>query len=162
MYTEETKQRFNAKVQKTDTCWLWAAATNSVGYGQLRVEGKALYAHRMSYLMHKGPIPTGQILRHTCDIPHCVNPEHLIVGTHKDNTEDARDRNRFGAQRKAGNSKLTWEAVREIRKLLKAGTHTKAAIGALFGVSAKTVYHIEVGNQWVDGPSRPGFHCPEA
>lgn len=161
-YTNKTVQRFETKVNKTSSCWLWTAATNGLGYGQLRVQHKALYAHRMAYEIYKGRLQPGEIVRHTCDNPSCVNPAHLVVGTMADNSQDALSRERFGAQRALGNAKLTWELVREIRALLATKLHTKQAIARRYKIGAKTVYHIEVNNQWIDGPGRPGWVNPSA
>ena len=156
-YSEETVQRFQQKVNKTPGCWLWVGAQNNLGYGQLRVQHKALYAHRMAYEIYKARLQPGEVVRHSCDNPSCVNPEHLLAGTKADNSQDALNRERFGAQRTPGNAKLTWESVREIRKLLATTSHTKQAIAKMFNIGAKTVYHIQVNNQWIDGPGRPGY-----
>ncbi len=85
-----TIEKFYAKLTKTDSCWLWTAGKYPNGYGSFQSQ----YAHRVSYQMHNGEIPKGQIVRHTCDVRECVNPEHLILGTHKDNTHDSVIRNR--------------------------------------------------------------------
>lgn len=148
-YSVETIARFEDKIAKTDDCWLWTAAANNLGYGQLRVAGKALYAHRISYEIYTGEIATGLVLRHTCDNPRCVNPQHLLLGTKRQNTRDAVERERFGAQRKVGRAKITWKMVDEIKKMLAPKTMTKAQIARHFNIHAKSVYHIEVGNQWV-------------
>lgn len=81
--------RFNAKVDKTDTCWLWTGSTRSkMHYGWFKVNGKRKAAHRFAYETFNGPIAEGKIIMHTCDTPKCVNPSHLIQGTHKDNIRD--------------------------------------------------------------------------
>ena len=88
------KERFFKKVNKTDTCWLWTGALNSKGYGSLRVNGKSVSAHRLSFLWFKGDIPDGMLICHTCDTPSCVNPDHLWLGTPKDNHKDMWDKGR--------------------------------------------------------------------
>src|SRR3990167_5846272 len=85
--------RFWRSVKKTDTCWLWTASKDSNGYGQFNIKGKGVLVHRFSYELHKGTIPSeksyhGICVLHTCDIPNCVNPEHLILGTQIDNIKD--------------------------------------------------------------------------
>lgn len=83
--------RFLAKVKKTDSCWLWTASSNGHGYGQFAVSrrlGKPLAAHRVSFVIHVGPIPKGMFVLHRCDIPACVNPQHLFLGNQKDNMQD--------------------------------------------------------------------------
>lgn len=79
-------------------CWEWQAATKK-GYGAFNLNGRNVSAHRLSYELSVGPIPEGQILRHTCDNRPCVRPDHLIPGTHKDNTQDMLDRGRASGGR---------------------------------------------------------------
>ena len=79
-----TLDRFWAKVQKTDTCWLWTAAINPKGYGQFK-HGNMVYAHRFSYEQAKGPIPKGLQIDHLCRVRHCVNPDHLEAVSRRTN-----------------------------------------------------------------------------
>jgi len=69
-------------------CWKWKANTNSDGYGTFWFNKKMTKAHRVSWEIHKGPIPVGKQVLHTCDNPPCVNPEHLFLGTNTDNVQD--------------------------------------------------------------------------
>jgi hypothetical protein len=89
------EQRFLNKVEKTETCWNWTSRLfDRSGYGQFNIKSAPVLAHRHAYTTWKGEIPTGLLVRHTCDNRKCVNPEHLIVGTHQDNSNDAVERNR--------------------------------------------------------------------
>ena len=95
-------ERFMAKVDKTDSCWVWAGAKTKRGYGKFGVRGKTVSAHRYAYLLLSGPISDGLLVCHGCDRPSCVNPEHLWLGTPSENTSDMVSKNRHGAHMKPG------------------------------------------------------------
>jgi hypothetical protein len=84
--TKTPAELFWPKVQKTETCWLWTAATNRQGYGQFHAHRQAILAHRWAYIDARGPIPDGLQLDHLCRIPACVNPVHLEAVTPQVNT----------------------------------------------------------------------------
>lgn len=128
-------RRFMSKVNIPDDqkgCWEWTGSRPSGRYGHFSPsEGKAVKAHRWIYEAVMGiKIPDGLVVRHICDNPPCVNPEHLTIGTVTDNNRD-RDRRGRGADRKGEKhplSKLTAEDVLEIRKLNLLGrTHKELA-----------------------------------
>lgn len=81
------EERLLAKLDKTDTCWVWNAATHR-GYGQIGIGRKVFYAHRVSYELYVGPIPEGMQLDHICHTPLCVKPDHLRPVTQKQNQEN--------------------------------------------------------------------------
>jgi hypothetical protein len=83
------------KIEKQENgCWEWLGAINVLGYGKASIYDKEILAHRLSYEIFVGKIPTGLILRHTCDNRKCINPVHLIPGTYKENTRDMIDKGR--------------------------------------------------------------------
>lgn len=136
-------QRFWPKVQKTDVCWLWIGQTSSKGYGTIQITGKSgkrVFAHRLSYELHKGTIPEGLKVCHNCpggDNPLCVNPDHLWLGTQKESMEDCAAKGR-------ANQKLSHADVDEIIRLRKSGVPRKI-VAAQFNVSESMVNQISNG-----------------
>jgi len=76
------------KINDVTDCWIWQGGTNNVGYGMIRAEHGMRTTHRVSYEEHKGIIPAGMCVLHSCDNPKCVNPDHLRLGTHRENTQE--------------------------------------------------------------------------
>lgn len=147
-----------ARVTKTEAgCWL-VPAVHDDGYGHIvNDDGKTIGSHRASWIVHRGPIPPGMVVCHRCDVPNCVNPEHLFVGTQRDNMRDCYAKGRMtpptllpnppctmGA--KNGNAKLSEAAVSQIRE--RRGTVSAAVLAREFGVSKQTVYFIWQGRTW--------------
>lgn len=84
--------RFWEKINKTETCWLWTASTRGSGYGCFRFNGRTESANRVSWIIHNGEIPDGLLVLHKCDVPSCVNPDHLYLGDFSQNMKDAWER----------------------------------------------------------------------
>jgi hypothetical protein len=145
------KERLMSQVRVVDGgCWLWTGSVDSSGYGQFKWDCKHYRAHRVSYEVHKGPIGEGKLVLHTCDVPACCNPAHLVEGTDMDNSTDkvAKGRQAFLRGQDNGSAKLTEVKVRQIRQLLRNGQHTQREIGDMFGVSNQIVNNINLGKNW--------------
>lgn len=141
-------ERFLSKVQKGPGCWLWVGAKrSSYGHGAMRVgSGRTApvhNAHRVSYALFVGPVPADAFVCHQCDVPHCVNPGHLFLGTPKDNFWDMFNKGRY----KSGfTPKLRPEDVLEIRRLSE--THSRRDLSRRFGVSVENVRDIIKRRRW--------------
>lgn len=151
-----TVARFWSKVsipQRSDDCWTWTGAVAGSGYGSFNVPAMgSTSAHRIAYRLVNGEWPGYRMLvRHKCDNPRCVNPDHLETGNHVDNANDmiARGRGRNGEQagEQNGHAKLTADDVNDVRQLIESGL-TNIAIAERFGVHHATISAIRRGRSW--------------
>ena len=134
-------------------CLLWEACHDKYGHGKLGIrlpngKPKTVQAHRLAYELVHGTVPSGLVVRHKCDVPACINVDHLVVGTQADNLADMWER---GRARPAwippdarSNSKLTWETVRFIR----SSTASAKSLARLLGVSDVAVGRVRNGVGW--------------
>lgn len=139
--------RFIEKVDKTDTCWNWTGTTYRRGYGHFgrHLDGKfKMYkCHRYSYEYFKGPIPEGLLVLHTCDNPACVNPDHLFLGTHQDNTDDMMDKGRWGYPRNNSHKHLSLDIAKQVRQFKLDNPKMKQTlISEHFNVSTAQISRI--------------------
>lgn len=153
-------ERFWRRVKKgTPTeCWLWQGSVCAGNlYGKYKLRGKTASTHRIAYELARGPIPQGLDVCHHCDVRLCCNPQHLFLGTAKDNAQDAAKKGRLnhtrpwpGPRLKGEASplaKLTLPEVRAIRSLSAAGTPQKE-IGQFFGIGQDEVSRIVHFKRW--------------
>ena len=128
------KERLESKlVPSEDGCLEFTGYRDGDGYGQISVDGKMLYTHRVAWELQNGKIPDGLHVLHRCDVPACCNPEHMFLGTPADN---AADRDRKGR----GKGRLHIDAdMGHFMFILAVEGHSKVAIGKRLGVSDVTV-----------------------
>lgn len=130
-------------------CWFWTGTGNG-DYGFFRKPGGYYYAHRVAYELFNGQIGDGLLVRHSCDVPICVNPDHLLVGTQADNLVDmdARGRRVSSPGESNGQARLTEEIVREIRLYHAASGQSTHSVARHFGISQGQCYRIVRRQAW--------------
>lgn len=143
--------RFWSKVDKSGECWIWAASLDEHGYGQFRLNGRTQKATRVAHDLFKFPVPRDLHVLHNCDNPACVRPEHLFLGTQKENGEDMQKKKRSPWGERNGLAKLSAQQVLEIRETLEAnkgirGIQTRLA--ERFGVGQDQISRIASGKRW--------------
>jgi len=144
--------KFVDKGKKTE-CWNWKGhfSGSTSRYPSFYDGNSEVKAHRFSYELHVGPIPEGLLVCHHCDNKSCVNPAHLFVGTHKDNTNDARQKNRlrWGSLHGEKNPRSKWteQQVRDVVRLWKQGMPL-ADVAMNSGVTRTSVGAIVEGRVW--------------
>lgn len=151
----QQKNYFEDRVDKSGDCWEWTGCRLPSGYGlaKVKVNGKwrNAYAHRLAWEREHGKIPSGLFVLHRCDNPSCVNPNHLFVGTAKDNSRDmvkkGRNRPFHAAREENPNSKLTTEEIEEIRAAVARGNR-QADVAEVFGIAQSHVSRIVRREQW--------------
>lgn len=127
-------------------CWLWTAYVDGWGYGVIKVGRKTCKAHRVSYELHVGAVADGMIVCHRCDTPACVNPDHLWLGTHADNSWDCSQKGRRNTPKGSANVRALFtesqvEAIRRDRRPARV-------IAAEYGASRRTIYAIRQRESW--------------
>lgn len=146
----DDEQRFLRFVDKAPCgCWLWTGAKDAKGYGFFSVKHRPKRAHRLSYSHFNGVIGPDEVVRHKCDTPSCVNPDHLETGTPTENMQDAIERGRFKFRaappgEEHHKARLTNDAVRDIR----TGRLSTRKFAKLYGVSQYVVWAVTAGRAW--------------
>lgn len=137
-------------------CWIWTGFRQKrpggeLSYGSISIDGRAILAHRFSWLVAHGSLPP--VVCHRCDNVACVRPDHLFGGTQADNLADMRAKgrhyiNKFKPGADHPQAKMTAEQVAEIRKLRADTGMSCAKIGQRFGLDGSTVHDIVTGRSW--------------
>lgn len=130
-------------------CWVWQGAKVKGGYGFVRIDGRPLLAHRVSWAQEHGPIPDGLCVLHECDNPPCINPAHLHLGTRADNNAEKVARGRQSSNRGECNprARLTTQDVREIRAANRRG-ESQRSLAERYGVARATISFAIAGRNW--------------
>lgn len=139
---------FRPPARPTTPCIEWTSATIN-GYGVRRINGRVVRVHRLAWEEKNGPIPSDKIVMHTCDNPPCYRHDHLVLGTHKMNSDDKWAKGRGNAPRgeQAGRALLTEAQVFNVLQRLQAG-ESQRSIAKHYGVSAGAIQGIADGRNW--------------
>jgi len=147
------QERIESRIISRNGYGCWLTTYTRRGRPQIFVGGKTRILSRVVYEVYKGVSPGDLFVCHNCDNRHCINPEHLFLGTHTDNMLDRDRKNRQPKGSAVGNSKLTESQVMEIRDLLAKGNLTGKQIGDIYNVHQCTISYINTGKTWthIDG-----------
>lgn len=139
-------ERLSNYVVSDTGCWVWQGYKNKDGYGKLNAHKKMISTHRVAYSHRYGPIPPWLMVCHDCGNRACINPEHLYLGTAKENADDMVRHGNAGTQKgeDIGNSKLKERDVLAIR----ASDMTGSGLSRLYGVTPTTISYIRQRKIW--------------
>jgi hypothetical protein len=144
-------ERFEKKYGRGDGCWLWSAAKSTFGYGNFWTGEKYDVAHRVSYELYVGQIPNGMCVLHKCDVPGCVNPAHLFLGTHQDNIIDKVRKGRARGPHMHGKTNPQAKLSEREVSSIKGDVRPHRQIAKIFGISKSQVTRIKAGKSWANG-----------
>lgn len=134
------------KLDRETGCLLWTGCVNGSGYAQLRHNNAVVSAHRLALELSGVTVKPTDLVLHNCDVRHCINPQHLRIGTHLENVRDAVARKRYPYGTKVLSAKLDEDKVRTIKEWSK--THTQQKLADIFAVSKWTIAQIVQGKAW--------------
>ena len=150
--TETIESRFWSKVNKLspEECWPWIGAKSSWGYGNFRFRKKPWPAHRVVWVLNHGEIPKGMYICHKCDNPPCCNPDHLFMGTPKENTADMFNKGYNHNHLRGSNhplARFNENEILEIKKLLHHGVK-QTHIARMFNTRQSHISKIKRNEIW--------------
>jgi len=132
------------RIKIVNGCWEWQGKITKCGYGEITHNQKYILVHRCSYKEFLGEIEIGRNVCHTCDNKKCINPNHLWIGTQKDNIQDAKKKKRLSKQPM---KKFTMEQVVKIRAELQEGM-TTTSLAKKYNVSQGVIWNIKSGKSY--------------
>lgn len=138
------KLEFYSIPEPNSGCWLWIGTVHHNGYGVTTVNQKQWRAHRLSWAVHNRDLRPNEVVCHKCDVPLCINPRHLFVGTYADNNADTHAKGRAPLGENHKNSKLTADIVRQIR----TSAESHATLGRRFGVTKEAIIAVRKRLVW--------------
>lgn len=138
---------FDKRTEKSSGCWKWKGSKNKGGYGSFHSDGngKRIAAHRLSWKLFRGEIPDNLCVRHKCNNPECVNPDHLLLGTLKENSQDRIDAGNSCKGSKNKKSKIDEKLVKEIKESIRLGIR---GLAKKYGISRSVICSIKHERTW--------------
>lgn len=149
-FSDKDIERFWSKVNKGSDgeCWDWVRGKDKDGYGSFWLNNEDIRAHRLSYIIKNGQIPRNMFICHKCDNPACVNPDHLFLGSNRDNINDMLSKGRTRKGEMNNGARLKERQVTEIKKIYLTGKVSSRALAKQFGVGKGTILRIVNGDTW--------------
>ena len=129
-------------------CWLWLGPVDKEGYGVLYAGGKHMKAHRFSLALHRGEPPVKLHACHTCDVPGCINPDHLFWGTDADNKKDSKAKGRSRNAPRLGAAHSLAKLSDDDVIFIRASVLRTAELAAKFHVCHQTIRNIQLRKNW--------------
>jgi len=152
---QSLRERFSSRVSKDANtgCWNWTGCQTASGYGRItakHINGNHcdVKAHRVAYTLYKRTIPNNKVIRHTCNNRNCVNPEHLIAGTHIQNMNDMVKTNNSCKGEKNARAILTEQLVRDILKASTVKKQPRKRVCEQYGIASSTLSDILNNKTW--------------